>query len=104
MAVSLKFSSPKQIFRTSVIAAHGPLSSADPRRFTAVVPSLQLSQGFLEENILDDDRDEVGEADKGAVFGGGLASLQYIEEMHLTTSSESLSGVLRVLLMREAPR
>lgn len=46
------------MFSTSTIAAYGPTS------LSSLPCGLQLSQGFLEENILEEDKDEIGEADK----------------------------------------
>jgi len=43
--------------------------------------------------VLDDDNDEVEETDNPFVARIlGLANLQYIQDMHLTISSDSLSG------------
>lgn len=87
------------MFSTSTIAAYGPTSS-----LSSLPCGLQLSQGFLEENIVEEDKDEIGEAGKPKWLGGRFESLQYIEDMHLTISSESLSGELKLLSRQEAAR
>lgn len=43
------------------------------------------------EKALAEDKDELGDESPGCAIGGS-ASLQYIADMHLTISSESLLG------------
>ena len=51
-----------------------------------------MSHCSLGENPLTDDKDELGDA-RPLCVNGGSASLQYIVDIHLIISSESLLGV-----------
>lgn len=82
---------------------YGPLNSLSPSTWKGLSkrtskeelflnPGLHISHRSCGENALIDDIDELGD-DRPLCVKGGSASLQYMADMHLIISSESLLGV-----------
>lgn len=99
---------------TSTIVLYGPLNSLSPSTRKGLSNRTSKDKLFLNrglhislwscgENALVDDKDELGD-ERPFCVKGGSASLQYIVDMHLIMSSESLLGVSRIWSEMRVPR
>ena len=113
-SISLSFLLSLYIHGTSTMVLYGPLNSLSPSTRNGLSNLTSKDKLFLKcglhisfcscgEKALVDDKDELGD-ERPFCVKGGSASLQYMVDMHLIMSSESLLGVSWIWSEIRVPR